>query len=206
MLFGLPGTLEKGTRAVSDWLVEEGLKRDTFHLVNGSGLTHENRITPADLLQLLRAIYFQPDLGPDFLPSLSVGGVDGTLRGRFSGDAVGLVRAKTGTLSGVSTMSGYVGDKGDVIVFSIMVEGFRWKRTPIVRQAQAQMALAMLRFLRADIAGPAPVRPETSHEDGTVAPPLPSPTLSPPSTESSDGTDEDDESDKAEPGAPADKP
>ena len=117
VLFGLPGTLEKGTRAVSDWLVEEGLKRDTFDLVNGSGLTHENRITPADLLQLLRAIYFQPDLGPDFLPSLSVGGVDGTLRGRFSGDAVGLVRAKTGTLSGVSTMSGYVGDKGHVIVF-----------------------------------------------------------------------------------------
>jgi D-alanyl-D-alanine carboxypeptidase/D-alanyl-D-alanine-endopeptidase (penicillin-binding protein 4) len=201
VLYGLPATLEKGTRAVSDWLVEEGLAKDSFHLVNGSGLTHENRITPSDLMRLLRTIYFQPDVGPDFLPSLSVGGVDGTLRGRFSGTpGVGLVRAKTGTLTGVSTLSGYVGDKGDVIVFSIMVEGHRWKRTPLVRQAQAQMALAMLRFLRADLPGPEPTRPEPDalHQDGIVNVPMPSPPMSP-------AEDDDDESEKAEPGEAPDK-
>ncbi|MEO6951581.1 MAG: D-alanyl-D-alanine carboxypeptidase/D-alanyl-D-alanine-endopeptidase [Polyangia bacterium] len=177
-LFGLPGTLAKGTRAVSDWLVDHGIARERFHLENGSGLTHANRVTPGDLVNLLRAIYYEPDVAPDFVPSLSVGGIDGTLRGRFGGTrAVGLVRAKTGTLTGVSTLSGYVGDKGDVIVFSIMIEGFRWKRTPLVRHVQVQLVDAMLRFLRAEVPGPEPVRPqpEALHQDGLVAPPAATP-------------------------------
>ena len=191
-LFGLPGTLEKGTRAVSDWLVDHGIARDRFHLENGSGLTHANRVTPGDLVSLLRAVYYEPDVAPDFVPSLSVGGIDGTLRGRFQGTpAVGLVRAKTGTLTGVSTLSGYVGDKGDVIVFSIMVEGFRWKRTPLVRHVQVQLVDAMLRFLRADRPGPEPVRPEPDamQQDGLLAPP--------PSTDPTPA-DEDDEKSEGE--------
>ena len=196
-LFGLPGTLEKGTRAVSDWLVEHGIAKERFHIENGSGLTHANRVTPGDLVSLLRAIYYEPDVAPDFVPSLSVGGIDGTLRGRFQGTpAVGLVRAKTGTLTGVSTLSGYVGDKGDVIVFSIMVEGFRWKRTPLVRHIQVQLVDAMLRYLRADRPGPGPVRPEPDalQQDGLLAPP---PSMGSPADE-----DEDKSEDEANEAAP----
>jgi D-alanyl-D-alanine carboxypeptidase/D-alanyl-D-alanine-endopeptidase (penicillin-binding protein 4) len=150
-LYGLPGTLAKGTRAVMDYLSAAGIKGTNYKIVNGSGLTHENRITARDLAALLRTIYYDPAVAPDFLTSLAIGGIDGTIRNRFMGtEAVGLVRAKTGTLSGVSALSGYVGDKDDVLVFSIFVQGFRNKRTNEVRHAQVRMVQAMLTYLRAD--------------------------------------------------------
>jgi D-alanyl-D-alanine carboxypeptidase/D-alanyl-D-alanine-endopeptidase (penicillin-binding protein 4) len=150
-LYGLPGTLAKGTRAVMDYLTAEGIKPGTYKIVNGSGLTHENRIKPSDLALLLRKIFYDPSVAPDFLPSLAVGGIDGTIRNRFLGtEAIGLVRAKTGTLSGVSALSGYVGEKDDVLVFTIFVEGFRHKHVNEVRHVQVRMVEAMLRYLRAD--------------------------------------------------------
>ena len=161
-LYGLPGTLAKGTHAVMDFLSAEGVKPGAYKIVNGSGLTHENRITPSDLAMLLRHIYFDLAVAPDFLSSLAVAGIDGTIRNRFMGtDAVGLVRAKTGTLTGVSALSGYVGDKDDVLVFTIFVEGFRHRKVNEVRHAQVQMVEAMLKYLRAD--QPAP---STSEPDG----------------------------------------
>ena len=127
-LYGAPGTLAKGTRAVMDFLTNEGIKPGAYKIVNGSGLTHENRITPQDLASLLRKIYYDISMAPEFMSSLAIAGIDGTIRNRFMGtDAVGLVRAKTGTLTGVSALSGYVGDKDDVLIFSIFVEGFRHK-------------------------------------------------------------------------------
>ena len=76
-------------------------------------------------------------MAPDFLTSLAIAGIDGTIRNRFLGtEEVGLVRAKTGTLSSVSALSGYVGDKDDVLVFTIFVEGFRHRRLNEIRHAQ----------------------------------------------------------------------
>jgi D-alanyl-D-alanine carboxypeptidase/D-alanyl-D-alanine-endopeptidase (penicillin-binding protein 4) len=153
-LYGLPGTLAKGTKAVMEYLTAAGVKPGSYKIVNGSGLTHENRITASDLARLLRTIYYDPAVAPDFLTSLAIAGIDGTIRNRFMGtEAVGLVRAKTGTLSGVSALSGYVGDKDDVLVFSIFVQGFRNKRTNEVRHAQVRMVQAMLSYLRADAPG-----------------------------------------------------
>jgi D-alanyl-D-alanine carboxypeptidase/D-alanyl-D-alanine-endopeptidase (penicillin-binding protein 4) len=163
-LYGLPGTLAKGTHAVMDYLEALGIRPGTYRIVNGSGLTHENRITPSDLASVLRRIYFDLAVAPEFLSSLAIAGIDGTIRNRFLGtDAVGLVRAKTGTLSGVSALSGYVGDKDDVLVFTIFVQGFRHRRVNEVRRAQVRMVEAMLRFLRSD----APVQ---TGEPGTEIP------------------------------------
>ncbi len=150
-LYGVPGTLAKGTRAIAEYLGEAGIKPGSYRIVNGSGLTHENRITPSDLTALLRLIYFDVAVAPDFLTSLAIGGIDGTIRNRFLGtDAVGLVRAKTGTLTGVSALSGYVGDKDDVLIFTIFVQGFRHRRLNEIRHAQVRMVEAMLHYLRAD--------------------------------------------------------
>jgi len=163
-LYGLPGTLAKGTRAVMDYLGAVGIKPGTYRIVNGSGLTHENRITPSDLAALLRTIYFDLAVAPDFLTSLAIAGIDGTIRNRFLGtEAIGLVRAKTGTLSSVSALSGYVGDKDDVLVFTIFVEGFRHRRLGEIRHAQVRMVEAMLRFLHADA-------PSTTGEHGGEMP------------------------------------
>jgi serine-type D-Ala-D-Ala carboxypeptidase/endopeptidase (penicillin-binding protein 4) len=163
-LYGMPGTLAKGTRAVAEYLGSAGIKPGAYRIVNGSGLTHENRITPADLSSLLRKIYFDISVAPEFLASLAIAGIDGTIRNRFLGtDAVGLVRAKTGTLSGVSALSGYVGEKDDVLIFSIFVQGFRQRRMNEVRHAQVRMVEAMLAYLRSD-AGPSPTTGEPDRE------------------------------------------
>jgi len=148
-LYGAPATAAKGQKAVTEYLQEVGLRPGTFHPTNGSGLAHTNRITPDALVQLLRRLYYDISVAPDFLQSLAVGGIDGTIRERFRGtDAVGLVRAKTGTLSGVSCLSGYVGHKEDVIIFSILVQGFRGRKLHDIRRAQVGMVTAMLRYLR----------------------------------------------------------
>ncbi len=168
-LYGAPGTLAKGTRAVMDFLTSEGFKPGAYKIVNGSGLTHENRITPQDLSSLLRKIYYDISMAPEFMSSLAVAGIDGTIRNRFMGtDAVGLVRAKTGTLTGVSALSGYVGDKDDVLIFSIFVEGFRHRRTNEVRHAQVRMVEAMLSYLRSD--QPAPNAGERNGEIPAATP------------------------------------
>jgi D-alanyl-D-alanine carboxypeptidase/D-alanyl-D-alanine-endopeptidase (penicillin-binding protein 4) len=92
-LYGAPGTLAKGTHAVMDYLTSVGIKPGAVKIVNGSGLTHENRITPQALSSLLRKIYYDMSVAPEFMSSLAVAGIDGTIRNRFMGtDAVGLVR------------------------------------------------------------------------------------------------------------------
>lgn len=146
--FGLPGTLEKGARAVDEWLQPLGLSPSRVHLVNGSGLTYENRIRPEDLGQLLYKLYHSLDLGPVFMQTLAVGGIDGTIHSRFRGALSGLVRGKTGTLNGVSVLSGYVGAQPGVLIFTIFVEGFRPRRLPAIRQAQTDLVEEMVRCLR----------------------------------------------------------
>jgi D-alanyl-D-alanine carboxypeptidase/D-alanyl-D-alanine-endopeptidase (penicillin-binding protein 4) len=173
--FGLPGTLQKGARAVAEWLTQTGINPARIKIVNGSGLTHENRLRPDDLSHLLRHVYHDLEVAPEFLQSLAIGGVDGTIRYRFRGPTVGLVRAKTGTLSGVSALSGYVGEKQGVLVFSILVEGFRPKRLDDVRHAQVLIVDSLLRFLRSE-AGAA-----------DVPPPSPAPTEDEPRDSESDG-------------------
>ena len=163
--FGLPQSLEKGARAVSEWLVPLGFQPERLHLINGSGLTYENRVRPSDVGKLLLRLYHSLELGPEFMQSLAVGGIDGTIHYRFRGQSHGLVRGKTGTLNGVSVLSGYVGSHPGVLVFTIFVEGFRPKRLPQVRQLQAQIVELLLKFIR-------------SGTDPSLSPP-PGPTLSP---------------------------
>jgi D-alanyl-D-alanine carboxypeptidase/D-alanyl-D-alanine-endopeptidase (penicillin-binding protein 4) len=76
---------------------------------NGSGLFDANRVTAFGTVELLRWVWDDPDIQPEYLSQLSVGGVDGTLRKRFRGELTKRrVRAKTGTLDDVISLSGYV--------------------------------------------------------------------------------------------------
>jgi D-alanyl-D-alanine carboxypeptidase/D-alanyl-D-alanine-endopeptidase (penicillin-binding protein 4) len=148
VLGGAP-TTAKGVRVLRESLAELGLSTAAYQPANGSGLGHQNRVTAAGMAELLRRIYFDPRIGPEMMQSLSVGGVDGTTRNRFRGtSAAHRVRAKTGTLTGVSCLSGYVGDGSDVLVFSILVEGHRSRAVTSVRAAQVSAVNAMMRFAR----------------------------------------------------------
>ncbi len=148
VLGGAP-TTAKGVRVLRDSLAELGIPASAYLPANGSGLGHQNRVTASGMAELLRRLYFDPRLGPELMQSLSVGGVDGTTRNRFRGtSAAHRVRAKTGTLSGVSCLSGFVGDSSDILAFSILVEGHRRRAVAAVRAAQVSAVNAMMRFAR----------------------------------------------------------
>lgn len=123
---GAPGTTQKGIQVVQDMLQRElGMTPGSYILGNGSGLNDVNRFTPSQLVALLRHMAADPTLGPEFVTSLPVAGNTGTLAHRMGATgADGLVRAKTGTLMGVSALSGFVHTQKDgPVVFSIMVNG-----------------------------------------------------------------------------------
>jgi len=146
---GGAATTEKGLVVLREVLTSLGLPSSSYVPKNGSGLGHGNRITPAAMSALLRALYFDPRFGPELLQSLSVGGVDGTTRNRFKGTlASHRVRSKTGTLNGKSCLSGLVGDGDDVVVFSMMMQGFRGRALHSVRASQVGAVNAMMRYVR----------------------------------------------------------
>lgn len=119
-----PATWEMSLNAVMDILEQWGLPRDSYVYRNGSGLFDANRFSARQFTTLLRAVYFDYSVRPEFLGQLSIGGVDGTIRSRFQKSSIrGRIRAKTGTLSDVSALSGYVFDKEGrtPIAFSILL-------------------------------------------------------------------------------------
>jgi D-alanyl-D-alanine carboxypeptidase/D-alanyl-D-alanine-endopeptidase (penicillin-binding protein 4) len=119
-LRGYGGSFEGGVAAVKQFLLQAGLKEDEFTFLDGSGLSRRDLVTPAATVQLLIYAARQP-WGPAFEESLPVSGMDGSLSDRFQKTpAVGLIHAKTGSLSHVNALSGYGQTQtGKRFVFSI---------------------------------------------------------------------------------------
>lgn len=117
-------TSESGAQVVREYLKEIGALDEGTVIRNGSGLFDTNRLTARSLATLLRAAYRDPGMRSEFTNHLAVGGEDGTLRWRFRDkQSRGRVRAKTGTLASVISLSGYVMRSSDEapVAFSIMV-------------------------------------------------------------------------------------
>ena len=108
-----------------------GLDPSHYQIADGSGLSLYNYLTPQLLGYLLRYAYREQKLYRHLLPTLPVAGEDGTLRKRMrSTPAEGNVQAKTGTVEGVSTLSGYcTAASGNRLCFSIMNQGIRHTST-----------------------------------------------------------------------------
>jgi len=145
-----PASWEDGLNTVRRWLIDSiGWAADGFYYGNGSGLYASNRFSPRQLVRLLSVGYRDFRWGPDLVASLSIGGVDGTISRRMAnGPAAGRVRAKTGTLDGVSTLSGYVATDGRApLAFSIFVNGFTDENADYARLLQNDVCEAMIPFL-----------------------------------------------------------
>ena len=145
-----PASWNDGLGAVRRWLVDKvGWTADGFYYGNGSGLYASNRFSPREIVRLLSVGYRDFRWGPDLVGSLSIGGVDGTISRRMAnGPAAGLVRAKTGTLDGVSTLSGYAATDGRApLAFSILVNGFTEASAEYARLLQNDVCEAMIPFL-----------------------------------------------------------
>jgi len=103
-------TPDLAAAAVKNWLAERGLGLPELVLENGSGLSRKERIAPASLVRLLQAAWNSP-LMPEFISSLPLTAVDGTMKKRLGNAGVaGRAHIKTGTLDGVKTIAGYVQD------------------------------------------------------------------------------------------------
>lgn len=120
---GLPGTTAKGLVVLRQYLSSLGIPESEYNLVNGSGLSREVLLRPAHVNRVLTDMWTNTEVGPEFAASLSVGGRDGTLWSRFREDGMtGRVRGKTGTLSGVHCLAGYVrATDGETYAFTFLV-------------------------------------------------------------------------------------
>jgi D-alanyl-D-alanine carboxypeptidase/D-alanyl-D-alanine-endopeptidase (penicillin-binding protein 4) len=118
-----PSKSGDAAEVVTKWLERIGASEPGVVIKNGSGLFDANRVTAWSTVELLRWAWRDPSIQPEFVAQLSVGGVDGTLHKRFRGELTKRhVRAKTGTLDDVISLSGYVlrdGGKGP-IAFSML--------------------------------------------------------------------------------------
>jgi D-alanyl-D-alanine carboxypeptidase/D-alanyl-D-alanine-endopeptidase (penicillin-binding protein 4) len=124
--YGTDGSFEQGARVVRQFLIDAGVNDGDFFLYDGSGMSPGDQITPRAFTQLLSYASRQP-WGVDWRNTLPVGGVDGTLDGRFKDSPLkGRIWAKTGTLDEVNSLSGYLNAaSGRTLAFSILVNGRR---------------------------------------------------------------------------------
>lgn len=125
---GPPGSWENGSYVISEFLKDSGIGSD-ISIADGSGLSRFNRVTPKELATVLSRAYSKSDFSYEYMSSLPVAGVDGTLKKRFRRSKIkGKVSAKTGYLNGVRALSGYVFAKdGNILVFSVISNGLGWK-------------------------------------------------------------------------------
>jgi serine-type D-Ala-D-Ala carboxypeptidase/endopeptidase (penicillin-binding protein 4) len=104
---GHPATLEKGAAAIAEWSRERGLDLQGVDIDNGSGLSRSTHISALQMARVLSAAY-RSRFAPEFIASLPLAGIDGTLRSRMKSVPAGAVRLKTGHIDGVSAVAGYV--------------------------------------------------------------------------------------------------
>lgn len=138
------GTTETGRGVVIDTLTSWGVPADAFVIVDGSGLSRYNYLSAGAIVSVLKRIWADDRLRGPFAASLPVAGHDGTLESRMRGTVLDArVQAKTGTLSNVRALSGYLETKsGARLVFSLVVNHFTVPTSQI--DAVVERALARL--------------------------------------------------------------
>lgn len=122
-----PASAKKGIQVIDSLIARTELNYKNYKIVDGSGVSHYNLVTPELLIEILKYMYYKsPENYKILKESFPIAGVDGSLENRMKkNQAFENVYAKTGTLSGVSTLSGYLmsANKHD-IAFSIFVQNY----------------------------------------------------------------------------------
>lgn len=119
-------------RGVTKKLINRiGLDANRYRIADGSGLSLYNYVTVELLVRLLRHAWRTPSINKALMPALPIAGVDGTLKTRMLKTAAqGNVRAKTGTLTGISSLAGYcTARNGHELAFAIINQGILDKTT-----------------------------------------------------------------------------
>jgi PBP4 family serine-type D-alanyl-D-alanine carboxypeptidase len=117
------GSFDDGGDVVEDLLRGFGISTRSVHVVDGSGLSRNNVVTPRATTELLVAMRSHPRFD-DYYDSLLIAGQDGDPRRLRSPSAIGNIHTKTGTLRGVSALSGYATTlDGELLAFSVITNG-----------------------------------------------------------------------------------
>ena len=125
--FGKSASADKGKVLVDSLIILAGKNPRQYKFIDGSGLSYYDLLTADLITNVLKYMYEQePSIKENFINSLPVAGIDGTLSNRFKNSPVkGHLFAKTGTLSGVSNLSGYLDTvNGNKLAFSILIQNF----------------------------------------------------------------------------------
>ena len=139
---GAKGTTRRGSRKVMRFAHELGTR---IRMENGSGLSRANRASPRQVVRLLVAMNRRSDAAT-YRRSLPLAGEEGTVAHRMNGTAAdGRCRTKTGTLIGVSVLSGYCRAGHGLVAFSILMNSVD---IDLARAAQDKMAALIARYRR----------------------------------------------------------
>lgn len=120
------GSAENGINVIKELFGDIGLNPENIVMVDGSGLSPQNMVTPRQVIDLLKYMYSNKKVFIDYLNSLPIAGIDGTLGKRMKNTtAEEKVRAKTGFISHVRSLSGYAltGDN-EPIAFTMIANNF----------------------------------------------------------------------------------
>ena len=146
--YGLPGTWEKGRFAVRDFLIKSvGLDWKQMEIVDGCGLSRYNLLSAHQMVCFLQWMA-KSSYASQFQAALSVGGLDGTLKRRMQSPLLkSNIRAKTGTMQGVTALSGYLmTQQGKTIAFAIFINNYLKKG----REIKIKIVDAILEILAND--------------------------------------------------------
>lgn len=145
ILRAIATTRDTGLEVVSNTLTTLGIDPHTYVLADGSGLSRHNLISPEALVQTLRVMASSQV----YRSSLPVAGVSGTLASRFQNtSAQGVVQAKTGSMSGIAALSGYLNNTSyEPLIFSILVNQSNLPGTEL-RQAIDEIVVMLTRLRR----------------------------------------------------------
>ncbi|CAM4466252.1 MAG: D-alanyl-D-alanine carboxypeptidase DacB [Legionellaceae bacterium] len=122
--FHQPGSWDNSSEAMKSTLNKNRIYiSPSVKIIDGSGLSRENRISTSGILQILKSAYVNSTIRENFISSLPVSGINGTLKHRMNDiHMAGKVRAKTGTMKGVSALSGYIESTNhEIYAFSIII-------------------------------------------------------------------------------------
>ena len=146
--YGKPATAKNGIKVINNFISLIGMSPEKYNLVDGSGLSHYNLVSAELILEVLKYMYYsEPGLYKVLVESFPIAGVDGTLAKRMSGtSAENNVKAKTGTITGVSALSGYITSRsGKLIAFSILIENFA-RGTSTARNFQDEICKILVEY------------------------------------------------------------
>ena len=140
---GAPGTEQGGRQVILQWLEEHNLADQTLQLDNGAGLSRDARMTAKQLGQMLRFAYSKPYM-PEYVSSLALSGLDGTLERRFrDGTLTGKAHIKTGSLDDVNAIAGYFQSRSGERFVIVALQNYR----DIHRGPGEEVQEALLRWL-----------------------------------------------------------